>query len=205
MSRWPPVFTTPYFLLCLALCGCDEESPPELMLQTGHGRVHRFSARSGYAQYVEQLGGVDTLRIVVASYPLRCHEYKPPPDGEVLVTVTVSSPPGGIEAPGRFHWTGTLPVTDLNTLETEEEGAEASALPFVRLAREARALPAGGQLALLQFDPTPHAMVAGEFQFSDASQGESARAALFGPFQVPLCAVQLDPMRSREAPHPTAD
>lgn len=195
----------PFMLLCWGLTACEDELVPELMLQTGQGRVHRFSAESGYAQYVEQSGGPDTLRIVVASYPLRCDEYEPPPEGEVLITVTVTSPAGAIEAPGQFRWTGEIPSSESSSAEKEEEREEASALPFVRLSEEARPLPAGGQLALLQLEASPHGLVSGEFQFSDSSPGEAARAALFGPFQVPLCAVKLDPMRSRDEPLPSED
>lgn len=192
-------------LLCvIALCalGCDKSSAQEITLQVGPEEIHRFGASSGFAHYYELPGEDDVLRIVLASYPLGCEEYQAPEPGEVFITVTLRVPPRKTFEPGEYTWKGLKPQPSdpEQTASTTEEDApaEPSALPFVRLAKDARALPPGGGLTLTKFEPETFGVVEGELRFRDADTGQAASTALMGRFSVRLCHLSLD--QTRRAP-----
>ena len=124
--------------------------------------------------------------------------------------------------PGTYVWEGT-PKKEDEPLEGEAvpeppppesdekdeadvEGAEkialplpGYALPFVRLAQDARALPPGGTLKLTKLERQPFGQVEGELQFRDGSEGDASTAALMGEFSVRLCHISLDSARSTTA------
>lgn len=186
-------------LSALSSLGCNKATDPEITLQVGPLEGHRFGANSGFAHYYELPGQDDILRIVLASYPLGCDEYQPPDPGEVFITVTLRVPPPKAIEPGDYPWKGLTPARDEGETATEEEAPpEPSALPFVRLAEDARALPAGGFLTLTKFEPETFGVVEGELRFRDADSGQAASTALFGHFSVRLCHLSLD--ETRRAP-----
>lgn len=195
-------------LLCLgAFCAasCNRSSEQEITLQVGPEEIHRFGASSGFAHYYELPGEDDILRIVLASYPLGCEEYEPPEPGEVFITVTLRVPPQKTLEPGEYTWKGMKTGdsakdadADTGPAPAEDAPPEPSALPFVRLAKDARALPAGGGLTLTKFEPETFGVVEGELRFRDADTGQAASTALLGHFSVRLCHLSLD--ETRRAP-----
>jgi len=196
-----PITRSVAWLLALHLSiGCQRDTVPELTLQAGPDQILRFSPRSGFAKYVEIPGQGDMLRIVLASYPLTCQSYAPPAEGEVFVSVTVHARSGEPMSGAKIPWDGsTLDLAGQDgpspTAESEEPVPRVWALPLVRLAKDARPLPPGGSMTITRFSREPYGVVEGEFQFSDAAEGEAATAALMGSFKVQLCHVDLDPSR----------
>lgn len=187
----------------LSALACERTKDPEITLQVGPEEIHRFGANSGFAHYYELPGQDDLLRIVLASYPLSCDEYKPPKPGEVFITVTLRVPPPKTIEPGKYLWKGLDPQVrdpDAEPARDEEVDAmEPSALPFVRLSEDARPLPPGGALTLTKFEPETFGLVEGELGFRDADAGQAVSAALLGSFSVRLCHVSLDATRRAPA------
>jgi hypothetical protein len=208
----------------LSLTSCSSDEGPTFTLQVGPAQVMKFTARSAFAHYYELPGQEDVLRIIVASYPLGCHEYREPEPGEVFATVTLRVPVNENVEAGTYAWTG-LPKKEEAPLEGEAaappvpaaaeappepppEGAGEEkdekllrplpgyAIPFVRLAQDARPLPPGGSLKLAKLERQPFGQVQGEFQFRDGGDGEAATAALMGEFSVRLCHISLDSARA---------
>jgi hypothetical protein len=193
-----------FWLACGAFLSlaCEKTKDPEITLQVGPEKIHRFGASSGFAHYYELPGQDDLLRIVLASYPIGCEEYEAPDPGEVFITVSLRVPAPKTIEPGKYTWRGLLvPDPDPEAEGESEEGTteqEPSALPFVRLAEDARALPPGGGMTLTKFEPEKFGLVEGDFEFRDADAGQAANAALLGHFSVRLCHLGLD--ASRRAP-----
>jgi hypothetical protein len=179
--------------LLWTLCGCDEDHKDQITLQVGHEQAITFEVHSGFAHYYELPGHGDMLRIILASYEIGCMEYRSPEPGEVFVAVTVRVPPNETLAPGTFEWKGV--VIDEAEDKDEEESPVTDALPFVRLAQAARALPPGGQLKLRKFAPERFGLVQGQLAFRDAETGQVASTALLGDFSVRICHADLDPAR----------
>lgn len=182
---------------------CQKQTEHEITLQVGPEQIHRFGANSGFAHYYELADQGDVLRIVLASYPLGCGQYEPPKPGEVFITVTLRVPPPKTIEPGKYAWIG-LPSqaseSDSPAAPDEQNSAsEPSALPFVRLAEDARTLPPGGQLTLSKFEPETFGLVEGELAFRDADTGQAANTALLGRFSVRLCHISLDATRRAPA------
>lgn len=184
-------------LASLVSTGCDQEEKDEITLQVGPEEVIRFEVTSGFAHYYELPGQDDILRIILASYPLSCETYRPPNPGDVFITVTVRAPSPQLIEPGKFPWEGLEFEESSGELENKNEEATpgASALPFVRLAEDARSLPPGGELNLTKFEPETFGLVEGELAFRDAETGQAANTALMGHFAVRLCHLGLDPAR----------
>ncbi len=181
--------------MLLGLLGCKGREETQLSLQLGPERIIGFEAKSGFAHYYELPGEDDVLRIVLASYSIGCHAFTPPGPGEVFIAITVRVPGDRTLSVGRYPWPGI----QLEPNDEEDEVLEESstiALPFVRLAGEARALPPGGELRLTQFEPEPFGEVKGELAFRNASVNEPASVALLGKFSVRLCKLQKDPARA---------
>ncbi len=165
-------------LLPLLLISCRKEQEQTFTLQVGPAQVMKFPARSAFAHYYELPGEEDVLRIILASYTLGCHEYREPEPGEVFATITLRVPVNENVEPGTYVWEG-LPKKEDEPLEGEAvpeppppesdekdeadvEGVEkvalplpGYALPFVRLAQDARALPPGGTLKLTKLERQP--------------------------------------------------
>lgn len=185
-------------LACLALCGllllaCDDNHVDQITLQVGHDEAIPFEVVSGFAHYYELPGHGDMLRIILASYELGCMDYRSPEAGEVFVAVTVRVPPDETLEPGEFEWKGV--VVEEDEEKDEEEAPVTDALPFVRLAKDARALPPGGHLKLRKFSAERFGVVQGQLVFRDAGAGQVASTALLGDFNVRICHAELDPAR----------
>lgn len=185
----------------VALTSCSRARQPEITLQVGPDQILHFSPVSAYAQYFELPGQGDLLRIVLASYAVPCKTYLPPSKGEVYVAVTLHVDDGQPISGTEFGWDGTVPsFAPLHPVVAGSAepttGASNWALPYVRLANEGRPLPPGGKVKISAFAREAFGIVEGDFQFSDAGDGEAATAALLGAFRVQLCHVELDPNRA---------
>lgn len=210
----------------LLLSGCKKKEEQPFTLQVGPDQIIRFEAKSAFAHYYELNGEDDVLRIILASYELGCQDYLPPQPGQALLTITVKVPPHETLVTGRYLWEGipeapkeplegeapappaakeadagpTSADQEASNKEGEEEPAvppaPGYAMPFVRLAEDARPLPPGGSLRLTSFERKPFGLVEGELQFRDGGDGEASTTALMGPFSVRLCQISLDPARN---------
>jgi hypothetical protein len=181
--------------------GCKKEPKELITLQVGPLETIRFEVVSGFAHYYELPGKDDELRILVSSYPMSCQSYTAPPPGETLISITVKRPTPETITTGEYPWEGLHAPSSEESPRDDATKSKASALPFVRLAEDARALPPGGGLKLTQFEPEPFGLVAGEFAFRDAGPGQVATTALLGKFSVRMCHLQIDSSRrAQEAP-----
>lgn len=181
----------------MLLLGCESPPKDEVTLQVGAAQAIQFEVESGFAHYYELPGHGDVLRIVLASYEVGCMEYLPPSEGEVFVTITLRLAPNETINTGKYPWSGLVVEGDGDE-EDPTLAPRGVALPFVRLAQDARALPPGGYLELRKFVPERFGMVAGELAFRDAIEGQAATTALLGSFEVRLCHTELD--EARRAP-----
>lgn len=197
-------------LLGTLAIGCQPQTKHDLTLQVGPDRIIRFAPVAGFAQYFEIPGQDDRLRIVLASYDVGCNSFVPPDQGQVYVSVTVQAHAGESLIGRKIPWEGTkqpldvievAPAGDNQEHDKDKDPVQAYALPFVRLARDARALPPGGHIEIRKFDREPYGTIEGEFEFSDAGEGEAATAALLGSFRVQLCHVELDEARAGSTSH----
>lgn len=206
----------------LLLGSCKGKAEQPFTLQVGPDQIIRFEAKSAFAHYYELNGEDDILRIILASYELGCQEYLAPKPGEALLTVTVRVPQHENLVTGGYLWEG-IPEEPEELLEgeapakkepTSEDSDDAAigdettdessavpivpgyAMPFVRLAEDARPLPPGGSLRLTSFERKPFGLVEGELHFRDGGDGDASTTALMGPFSVRLCQFSLDPARN---------
>lgn len=211
-------------LLPLLLTSCGKEEEQTFTLQVGPAQVMKFAARSAFAHYYELPGQEDILRIVLASYSLGCHEYREPEPGEVFTTITLRVPVNENVEPGTYVWNGLPPKGEdpqaaeaaaqpapppaESDAEKEKDAVSGEvivpplpgyAVPFVRLAQDARALPPGGTFKLTKLERQPFGQVEGELQFRDGGEGDAPTAALMGEFSVRLCHISLDSARATTA------
>lgn len=185
-------------LLRLATClgalmaSCHSPPPAKIDVLLGSGAGRAFVPVSALARYVELAGEPDRLTVVLASYEVGCDRFENPPGGEIFVTVTAQAPPGVGLRPGDYPWPGSIEAV---------QAAEAPlALPFVRLASEGRALPAGGALKLETLEPALHGQVRGSLLFQDGQDGGAPTFRLAGAFTARICRAVLDPTRRQNQP-----
>lgn len=177
-------------LTILALLACNRDPMPTFEIMLAGGPLRKISPRVALARYVELAGEPDRLTLILASYDAGCAEFRPPPAGEVLVTVSVQALAGAGLTPGEYPWAGSL--------EAMQAADAPVAMPFVRLASEGRVLPAGGSLRLERLEPFLHGEVRGVLHFQDGGEGEPPSFRLVGPFRARLCQAALDPTRQAD-------
>lgn len=171
----------------VVLPGCEQEDVPEITVQVGPRSSFAFAPRTALARYVEHPTQPDQLKLLIASYELGCNAFVAPLPGEVFVTVTAQVPRGEEIGVGDFPWGG-----DIEPLKT---GQAKIALPFVRLADEGRALPAGGELRLEEVEKKLHGRIRGQLRFQDGGEGEAKTAGLAGSFVARICELSVDATR----------
>lgn len=169
---------------------CQSEPPPPLTLQLGPQTVLSTVPKTALARYTEHPTAPDELRLLFASDERSCSELSDLKPGDILITVTLRVPSGETIEAGVFPWHGDLAAF--------AEAETPTALPFVRLAEEGRALPAGGELRLDTIEKREHGQVIGELRFQDGSPGESATTGLTGPFRARMCELALDESRRKK-------
>jgi len=178
--------------LALWLTGCGESATPKIDVLLGGGVGRAFAPVSALARYVELAGEPDRLTVVLASYEVGCDHFDAPKEGELFVSVTVQAPPGIGLKPGDYPWPGSV--------EALQAAEGPLALPFVRLAKEGRALPGGGLMKLELLEPVTHGQVRGALLFQDSSDGGAPTVRLAGPFSARICRAVLDPTRRQNQP-----
>lgn len=168
--------------LCWLLCAaCQAESKPALELTVG-GETTRFETHTAFAEYWELSGQADELRITLASYPVSCDEFVPPPEGETVVTVSVLVPEGKRIELGDYPWTGVDGLGD-----APRNPATPYALPFVRVAGRGFPLAPGGAIRVAELEPRVHGRVTGLLSFQGVSEDAAAATRLTGRFEAKLC------------------
>jgi len=165
----------------LVTLGCQAEPKPALELTVG-GETTRFEAHTALAEYWELAGQADELRITIASYPISCDVFVPPPEGEVVVTVSVLVPEGKRIALGDYPWTGLDAIR-----EAPRNPAAPYALPFVRIPGRGFPLAPGGAIRIAELEPKIHGRVTGLLSFQGVSEDATAATRLTGRFEAKLC------------------
>lgn len=176
-------------VLCVlfAAASCQPEQRPSVELTVG-GKTSRYVTHTALAEYWELAGEADELRITLASYPISCERFTPPPEGEAVITISVLVPEGKRVALGDYPWPGLDAVR-----EAPRQPATAYALPYVRLPGRGFALAPGGAVRISEFEPRVHGRVAGLLSFQGVSDDAEAATRLSGRFEAKLCRVALLP------------
>lgn len=146
------------------------------------GETSRFEIQTALAEYWELAGEADELRVTLASFPISCEKFTPPPEGQAIITVSVLVPEGKRLALGDYPWTGLESLGD-----TPRQPAVAYALPYVRVPGRGFALAPGGAVRVAEFEPRVHGRVAGLLSFQGVSDDAAAATRLSGRFEAKLC------------------
>lgn len=163
--------------------GCADRNVREITFTDG-SNTRRIAVRSAFAEYLE-LGSLRSeIRLTLASYPVSCERWIPPPDAEAAVTVVIVLPAGSRPAAGSFAFRGVPPP--------EEPVREAYAVPKVLLGRRSRLLEPGGTLKLGTLQTEPHGSVTGLLAFEYPGTAERPATRLEGAFTAKMCRVALN-------------
>lgn len=176
--------------LCGALLSCQSQKAAPLSLQVGPDQTIVFEPVSSFAHYYELPGHGDLLRIVFANYQVGCESYSPPAEGQVYIAVRVQTSSSAALEEGEYPWAGNS--------SDEKDPPGPRAMPYVRLEKEGRVLPAGGGLKITTLEKSAMGRVAGVLGFRDGGAGEAPTASLVGAFSVRLCHADLDPTRAKQ-------
>jgi hypothetical protein len=168
-------------LALTANAGCQQEQRASVEL-TVAGETSRFEIQTALAEYWELAGEADELRVTLASFPISCEKFTPPPEGQAIITVSVLVPEGKRLALGDYPWTGLESLGD-----TPRQPAVAYALPYVRVPGRGFALAPGGAVRVAEFEPRVHGRVAGLLSFQGVSDDAAAATRLSGRFEAKLC------------------
>jgi hypothetical protein len=178
-SRW--LLTTAGAVL-LGGSGCDRTPPHEIVLVDGPTTT-RFSIESAYAEYLEQPGGRNELRLTLASYPVSCERWVAPENTQTAVTVVITVPAATKPAATTYAWTG-LPSPD-------EPLAEPYALPKVQRSGVSRTMEPGGNVRLATVQLEPRGDVSGTLAFEFPGDAERPATRISGGFAAKMCRVTL--------------
>lgn len=168
---------------------CRESEPTTLHVATGTGadEHHAFTPRSALATYLELPGLRNELTFVLSEHESACDRFVPPPEGGVVVSLTLLLPPATVPSPG------TYPATAPSS--SREPVRSPRALVVVRVGGASHALQPGGSLRLEHAGIRVGDTISGVLAF--AFPGDQTREAtrVDGRFSATVC-------RSATAPEP---
>jgi hypothetical protein len=176
-------------LVATQLLACRGRDVPDItVIADANARVKvGFSPRSAFAEYVEVPEQRHELRLTLASYETSCEEYRPPPEGESVVTVLVLTPPAEPPAAGEYGF-GLVPRLDAPV-------TQAVAIPKAQLAGRSWLFQPGGGLRLTEVQLEPHGTVSGMLDFSYPGDADHAASRIQGRFSAWMCRSAPAPKR----------
>jgi len=168
-----------------ALTGCRSEPPLgtlSVLLPEPSAKAREIVLRAAFAEYVELPELRRELRLTLASYELSCERYVEPGPDDLVVIVTVVSPPSE-PLP-----TGTIAAVSPEIVDGGEEiPVRRSVVTVARRAEGSFVLPAGGTLELGAYDPSPGGRLQGLLALEFPGDGKSPAAAVRGKFHARTC------------------
>ncbi|MDX2052049.1 MAG: hypothetical protein SFV15_06645 [Polyangiaceae bacterium] len=177
--------------LVMAAPACRNEPVAEVEFSLASPALRqRFEPRSSLAEYLELPAAGSELRITLSSYPLSCDAFRAPEDGEILVTITITTPPGVAITPRAYPWEGTA--------EGVPPRAEGQAEPIVRIGKKSWALEPGGQVKIRQAALDRQGSVSGILDLEFPGTAQQSASRLSGAFEAKLCQVERRNAPQRE-------
>lgn len=177
--------------VCAAAClGCDEQQVAPVEVDVGVGEAVQFKPTAAFAEYVELPGLRNELRVTLANYEASCAQFVPPPEGKVMITVVVTTPPGMALQPGSYTWPGP-------ELRGMTAGAQSHPIaePTVRIGGKGYLFGAGGGVQLQAVNLDEYGEVGGVLGFEAAAADGRGPSRVRGRFRAKIC-------RSNRAPAP---
>jgi hypothetical protein len=172
-------------VLLLAVFGCRSERHGSLQLVLGKSSGERpleIELRAAFAEYVVLPELRHELRITLASYDTSCRAQVLPTDKELVVVVTVATPPHQPPATGSFDWAGHAAHGG-----SPERPERAYALPLVRQGSNAYEFRPGGGIELRQLGLGEGGALAGLLNFEFTGDATHPAQAIKGSFAGRVC------------------
>jgi hypothetical protein len=175
-------------LVALTLCGCRSESAPTVQVNLGSlpEEQRSFQPRSALATYVEFPGAGAELRVMLSSHEMSCDSPVNLVDGQTLVSVTFSVPPGQKLEKGVYPWTvAESSATDAGTSALPGP----SVLPYVRLGKAGHAILPGGQAEITEMVLEPDGFVRGVLRLEQPGSAGKPATSILGSFNARWCRI----------------
>lgn len=164
----------------LVALGCDRAPAHQVTIVDGATVTH-FQARSAFAEYIELPGQRNELRLTLASYAVSCERWIPPRDGDLALTVVITTPAEVRPTTGSVPWSG-IPAPD-------EPLQAPFALPKALLGHRSRLFEPGGAIRLSAVQIEPHGTVAGVLAFEFPGEAERPATRVEGAFDAKVCRI----------------
>jgi hypothetical protein len=178
-------------LFAVLTSGCESQPVPVVHVNLGNLPEERrsFQPKAALAEYVELPGAGAELRVLLSSHELSCENLLPLSPEQVLVSLTFSVPAGQRLVPMAYPW--TAPTSDGQAAEAAPSPTSAAVLPFVRLGKQGRAIPPGGQAEITELTLDPQGSVRGILRFEQPGAVGVPATSLLGSFHARWCRVSL--------------
>ena len=173
-------------LLISILLGCtpthDAGGSIEVKVGPRDSQARNFDVTTSLAEYIEIPGVGNELRLLLASYAASCDAFVPPPDGEVSVSVVITTPPGLQPVSGVYPWLG-------HAAHGGEVHAPAKAysFPTTRLGHKSFQFQPGGGVVLNGLNLNKHGSVSGLLNFEFSGDAKHPATSLKGRFSARVC------------------
>ncbi|MGE5785882.1 MAG: hypothetical protein ACM3ZE_14890 [Myxococcales bacterium] len=173
--------------VCLAFNGCETQGAPAIHVNLGQKPEEQrsFQPRASLAEYTEIPGVGTELRVVLSSHPVTCDSYLPLAADQVLVTLSFSAQSPAKLAPGPYPWPGLRS-------EAEVAGAEPipfQVMPYVRVGKQGREVPAGGLVELTDVQLDAQGAVRGVLKLEQPGAAGLPATSLLGSFAARWCRI----------------
>jgi hypothetical protein len=173
--------------------GCESQPVPVVHVNLGNLPEERrsFQPKASLAEYVEFPGAGAELRVLLSSHELTCESLLPLSPDQVLVSLTFSVPAGQRLVPMVFPWSAPATESQDGAGAPTAASAGPTVLPFVRLGKQGRSIPPGGQAEITDLVLDPQGYVRGLLRFEQPGAAGVAATSLLGSFQARWCRVSL--------------
>ena len=168
------------------MAGCtpaqDAGGNIEVSVGPAESQTENFDVTTSLVEYIEIPGAGNELRLLMASYPASCDAFIAPSDGEVSVSVVVTTPVDLEPASGVYPWLGH-----------EAHGGDARSpakvysFPSVRLGHKSYTFQPGGAVVLNGLSLNKHGSVSGLLNFEFAGDAKHPATRLKGRFSAKMC------------------
>ncbi len=170
----------------LLAVSCRDRTEPVIQLVMGSGSEQNLNLapKTAFAEYVELPTQGDQLRVVLASYPLSCDEYRPMSDHDLMITLTFIMPEGQRPTPGTYPWPGLPPkVSSLADLDLKAPVV----IPVVKHGSKSTTLLPGGSVDIQRLSLERQGEVAGVMRLEQSGEDGKPATRLFGSFAAKVC------------------
>ena len=169
--------------VAVAMAACRREDASTIQLSVGNGPSDRasFVPVTSFAEYVELPTKRNELRLTVAGYEASCERFVPPGKGEMVVTITIVTPPGTAPATGTYAWAGE------SSGQARTVVRRAYAVPSARIGKRSHLFAPGGSIHLDAVELTDQGSVSGTMAFEFPGDATRPATNLSGRFSAGIC------------------